>query len=161
MDSIFSRNLSLTNPYISRYYNKTMSIFHRFSIVILLLTLLTTACTPQFSSKEQPFAVNGIIDLKDWDFEKDGTVKLEGEWKYVWMQSDPAFAEPDYNDSDWDTFTVPSFWNKRMNSKYGYAWFRLKAINVRSPQLMAIYLVHSCMAYKLYYNGRLILKNGK
>ena len=40
--------------------------------------------------REQPLAVDGILDLSDWDFEKDGIVELKGEWRFVWEE----FVEP-------------------------------------------------------------------
>lgn len=49
---------------------------------ILPLCCLLTACQGQYSGKESPKAVKGVLDLSSWDFEKDGTVNLEGEWEY-------------------------------------------------------------------------------
>ena len=40
--------------------------------------------------KEMPVAIDGIIDLSEWDFEKDGIVELKGEWRFVWEE----FVEP-------------------------------------------------------------------
>lgn len=32
----------------------------------------------------QPLAKGGILDSKDWDFEKDGIISLDGEWDFYW-----------------------------------------------------------------------------
>ena len=29
-----------------------------------------------------PKLVNGVIDLSSWSFEKDGPIKLKGEWRF-------------------------------------------------------------------------------
>ena len=44
------------------------------------LSLLLSSCAAE-SKREAPTAVNGVIDLSDWDFERDGPVELIGEWK--------------------------------------------------------------------------------
>ena len=43
------------------------------------LGLLLSSCVAE-SKREAPVAVNGVIDLSDWDFERDGPVELKGEW---------------------------------------------------------------------------------
>ena len=58
-------------------------------LVIILLTL-STACAPEYSGKTPPVAVAGVLDLSDWDFEKDGPVELKGEWLFAWEK----FVEP-------------------------------------------------------------------
>jgi len=105
-------------------------------------------------------AKNGILDLKDWDFKKQGPVQLKGEWRFLWKQTRPSFAMKDYDDSEWDIFTVPNFWNAVAKEKYGHAWFRLKVINLPKDESIGIYLLRASIAYELYCNGRLILKNG-
>lgn len=42
-------------------------------------------------SEERPAAINGFIDLREWDFEQQGTVKLVGDWEfYPNVQLSPA-----------------------------------------------------------------------
>ena len=47
-------------------------------------------CSCGEKRREQPVAVDGILDLSYWDFEKDGIVDLNGEWRFVWGD----FIEP-------------------------------------------------------------------
>ena len=61
-------------------------------LTILLICAAFSACAPQYSGKQPPM-VNGEIDLTGWDFEKDGPVKLEGDWLFAWekfVESQPA-----------------------------------------------------------------------
>jgi len=55
-----------------------------------MMLFLSTACAPEYSGKTPPPIVDGAIDLTGWDFEKDGPVKLEGEWLFAWEK----FVEP-------------------------------------------------------------------
>ena len=54
-------------------------------IFLILFSFCLAACT-QLSdpSQEAPEAVEGVIDLRDWDFEKNGSVNLSGEWLFFW-----------------------------------------------------------------------------
>ena len=73
------------------------------------LGLLLLSCAAE-SKREAPTAVNGVIDLSDWDFERDGPVELIGEWKVHWGQ---VAGSEGYNDWQVDVgeFTqVPEQW---------------------------------------------------
>ena len=50
--------------------------------LFIVLTLLSVACAPTF--KEVPSIVDGTMDLRAWDFEEDGPVKLDGKWLFAW-----------------------------------------------------------------------------
>lgn len=60
----------------------------------------------------------------------EASVSLNGDWSFHYDESPfaaPAgFADPDFDDSDWDTLPVPSNW--QMNG-YGYPWYT----NVQYP----------------------------
>jgi hypothetical protein len=58
--------------------------------LLSLAALLCFVCSCGEKRREQPVAVDGVIDLSDWDFEKDGIVDLEGEWRFVWEE----FVDP-------------------------------------------------------------------
>ena len=52
--------------------------------LVLILLVLSSACAPEYSGKTPPPIVDGTIDLTDWDFEKDGPLKLDGDWLFAW-----------------------------------------------------------------------------
>lgn len=54
-------------------------------ICCLALFLFLLACSRP-ASQLQPVAVKGILDLSQWDFEKNGDLTLEGEWDFIWNQ---------------------------------------------------------------------------
>ena len=55
-------------------------------VLLLVLPLLVFSCKKK-DIVTSPVAVNGVIDLRDWDFEKDGEVNLDGEWEFITYHS--------------------------------------------------------------------------
>ena len=54
-------------------------------------------------------------------------IPLDGGWKFS-TQNNISFAEPDFNDSDWQTISVSSPWEKQGISHDGFAWYRIKVL---------------------------------
>lgn len=53
--------------------------------IILLVIAVTLSVIPhmmKLNSPIQPIAQKGYLDLSDWNFEKDGNVKLDGKWEF-------------------------------------------------------------------------------
>jgi hypothetical protein len=44
-----------------------------------ILTLLLLLCAPAYA---KPIVQNGLLDLSEWDFERDGSVELNGKWEF-------------------------------------------------------------------------------
>lgn len=123
--------------------------------------LLFTSCTSKKKSKEQPAAVNGVLDLRDWNFKEDGPVDLKGEWKYVWMEDNPDFVLPEYNDSPWGIYPVPGIWRNLTGTNIGYGWIRLK-IRVSSPEVLSLFIYDTIQSsYVLFIDGKESLKRGE
>ena len=60
---------------------------HRGSILIIaticaLLLIMLGCGNPAASAEPKPKAVSGTIDFTAYDFEKDGTISLDGEWEF-------------------------------------------------------------------------------
>jgi hypothetical protein len=45
----------------------------------LCVALLLAGCTRSTSGKTPPKVVDGVLDVRDRDFEKDGAVRLDGD----------------------------------------------------------------------------------
>lgn len=48
--------------------------------------LIVFLCLPPLLAATQPRAVKGVLDLSQWNWEKDGMVDLNGEWEWYWKQ---------------------------------------------------------------------------
>lgn len=107
-------------------------------------------------------AVKGVIDLSDVNL-SNKAVTLNGEWEFYWKE----LARPDtiqYLEKDYYSF--PKLWNGGVTEagtqieSQGYATYRLKVIlPPKTPQL-AISLPEFYNAYKFYYNGFEVERNG-
>jgi two-component system LytT family sensor kinase len=90
-----------------------------------------------FSGYEQPKAVQGTLDLRQWDFQLKGNVKLNGEWAFVPHQ----FVSPSATRAtlpEAKLVQVPHLWNYYLDEKkstsFGFATYRL---NILLPEKLA------------------------
>ena len=135
-------------------------IYIWYSIFFFILSLTLLSCNSFFSPKKKPLAKDGFLDLTGWDFERDGIIELNGEWKFKWRKDNEAFSLPEYDDSDWDIFIVPGYWDESKGTSDGYCWLRLK-IRLNYNKVLGLYLKSSHSAYDLFVNGKASIKNGK
>ncbi len=50
----------------------------------ICLFLALIACGHKSPETKRPVAVKGVLDLRGWNFERDGSVNLDGEWEFYW-----------------------------------------------------------------------------
>ena len=82
------------------------------SIRLLLLgALLLSLCSCGEKRRAQPAAVDGVLDLSNWDFEKDGIVDLKGEWRFVWEEFVDPMPSEKFREKYSGTIEVPSTWH--------------------------------------------------
>jgi diguanylate cyclase (GGDEF)-like protein len=105
----------------------------------------------------------GILELSNWDFNKDGHTALSGQWEFYWQQlltpeelatKAPA---PSY-------IEMPMLWSKN-NKNYdsnGYATYSLtiKLNHKYKNDLLAIRVPELFSSYKLWVNGDLLSSKG-
>lgn len=106
-------------------------------------------------TENKPAATAGTINLAGFDWEKDGTIDLEGEWKYTSGPVSSNFMKEDFDDSSWELLTIPS----PLKNALGTSYYRL---HVQAEDLsgMAIYCEKIYSAYDLYINGKPVLAAG-
>lgn len=51
--------------------------------ILTFLLLFTTGCSNN-DNLITPKAVKGVIDLRNWNFEKDGSIFINGEWYFYY-----------------------------------------------------------------------------
>jgi len=123
------------------------------SLIVLLSIFLATffvACSHQNSNKPHPQAIKGVIDLTTWDFEKDGQVKLDGEWEFYWQK----FKE-DIKPSDKAGFVQTGAWNSYRDKGtaiggLGYGTYKLKILLRQSSQNLAMRTGYWNTSAKIY-----------
>ena len=138
----------------------TLQILCLLSILFILL-----GCVDK-SSQVQMKATKGELDLSQWDFDKDGTVTLEGEWDFYWNQF-LSYEEIIEKKRNIDTYLkVPGVWKdlKVGNSVLPGDGFITIHLLVKLPKAfenLAIKIPEIGTAYKIWINETLIQEGGK
>jgi PAS domain S-box-containing protein len=140
----------------------------RYNLRIVALSLIIayliffSACLNDSPRRIAPRAVNGVLDLTDWDFEIDGPVNLIGEWEFYWQQhlmpqdftSKTAIRKTGF-------IEVPGYWKEyKLDGKklpgYGYVTYRLNIKLNKQHDTMALRTVEISNAYTIHVNGQRI-----
>lgn len=114
---------------------------------------------------DNPVAIQGVLDLRNWNFSEQGTVRLKGQWKFYWNQFiDPAATEKE--NSEAYLYEVPSSWSSIQfkngdHPANGYATARLKILLPAKNLNLALHDSEISTAYRLYINGSFVTGRGK
>lgn len=136
-----------------------------------ILLFFVTSSIFYFSSKNTskyfPKAVNGVLDLSQWDFNSSSTLPLDGEWEFYYNQ---LLTPEDFkNNANLDltsfikipgNFTNADLKNYKPSST-GYATYRLK---IKLKDKNSYYGIKSdfiSTAYNLWVDDRLLISSGK
>jgi two-component system, sensor histidine kinase ChiS len=135
----------------------------RYKILLIFIPfLMISGC--QNLQKEIPKAQKGNIDLSEWNFKKDGNLKLDGEWKFYWEKLIDNEAAGEY---DADFVKVPNSWNriiltdgKRIGG-YGYSTYRLGIKGCSQNDTLKIYFKDVATSYRVLVDGKVLFEIGK
>lgn len=107
------------------------------------------------TSKPSPVAKSGVIDLRNWDFNKDGMIKLNGEWEFYRSQ----FLEP----KDFDNTYLKKAYTSIPGALggAGYGTYRLKILVNSDDYLYSVKIDYIQNAYKLWANNRQVVSVGE
>ncbi len=135
-----------------------LPIYTKYLFLVLAITALFLSCGS--GKKHSPDVKNGILDLKNWSFEENGSVELNGEWKFLRNE----FSAPEsIFDTGSPVVIVPGGWNNQPemdNPASGYATYRLKIYLDNPADSLALEIKNISTAYSLYVNGVSAAKNG-
>jgi signal transduction histidine kinase/DNA-binding NarL/FixJ family response regulator len=125
-----------------------------------VITSMLSCAVPE-ESGTAPKAVNGVIDLAGWDFVESGPIALSGEWKLIWGESRPEFSGKEFDDSEWQNFTVPDYWDKVEGTSEGFGWLRLRIKNLKDGSFpLALFQKGAQTAQRIFVNGVEIMHAG-
>ncbi|MCP4129519.1 MAG: SpoIIE family protein phosphatase [bacterium] len=134
---------------------------YNIGLVFLLSLVLLGSCANKTKQETAPMAVEGYIDLEEWDFINNGPIDLDGEWEFYWnRQYEPGTItseEPSFikTPASWIDTTVEG---KKL-SRDGYATYRLH-FSVKNPGTLALYIHSIATASRVWINGKSVLKLG-
>ncbi|MBF0119592.1 MAG: response regulator [Desulfobacterales bacterium] len=133
--------------------------------LILVILIFIQGCYNQNSKKKNPIAKNGVISLKNWDFEKEGMIELKGEWEFYFGKL--LLSEDFLNSTIKPTYfiKVPGLWNgynfegKKLSGD-GYATYRLTVLKDDKEKILALDVPDMATAVSVYVNGKKISEEG-
>lgn len=141
---------------MKRIKHNIIRLFMMLFLVLVILTVLIKYSSSVGESKK--VAINaraGVIDLRGWDFSKDGIVKLQGEWEYY---SNKLLLPDDFKEdvqSDKKYNFMPGYFESS-----GYGTYRLKILVDDKTDIYSIRIDFLQSAYKLWANGREVMSVG-
>ncbi|MBW7475483.1 response regulator [Paenibacillus oenotherae] len=118
-------------------------------------------------TSDSPQAIQGKLDLRGWDFSKDRTISLNGQWEFyphVLLNKNTDIGLS--SDRDRELLEVPGSWNDVMPGKgastFGYGSYRLRIlVQPDKEQIYGIRVPVIPTSSELYVNGRLIAHAGE
>lgn len=125
-----------------------------------ILFFIFLGCQP---GKESPKVTKGILDLRQWNFQTNGNISLDGEWEFYWNEliHDPKSKEQAAS----AYIKVPAKWDKGRNlahnyPSHGYASYRAKVLLPEANTQLSLKISSISSSYTLYLNGKEISRAG-
>lgn len=139
--------------------------FHIMMAMIIVTIIILHVAGAIIDSKRAPSAENGILDLRNWNFEKDGIVPLNGTWKMKWGSLLPTEKIMD-SPSMMADVKVPSSWNQLTNpgvskTGKGVATYYLTIKKNAKDNLLGVWLPSIYSSYRMWVNGKPIIHEGQ
>lgn len=147
------------------------------SLLLAYVLFALCACSPASTARRTlPQAVDGVLDLRGWDFAADGLVKLNGEWQFYWEE---LLSPADFDSADFEIAAsppiaglihVPGSWSGysvagQPVGSDGYATYRLTILldpDAVTDRFLAVKTLPPIdTAHRLYANGQLVGSAGE
>ncbi|OXS75050.1 ethylene receptor [Lysinibacillus sp. KCTC 33748] len=136
-------------------------------VFIIFLTGSRVLWLELFNNSDQPHAVKGQMDLRNWNFNDEHAITLDGEWEFYpnnWLINEEKHLEFKKVQSTY--IQVPNRWNSALQeeetSPYGYGSYRLKLlVNPEEKITFSIRVPSVRSSSELYVNGRRLAKSGE
>ncbi|MBP9888716.1 MAG: hypothetical protein KBF93_20655, partial [Leptospiraceae bacterium] len=90
-------------------------MFFRILVFLCFIVLVSIYSCSKQNKPQQPKAVEGILDIRDWDFDSNGKLDLYGQWEFYYGEFLTAENFTKAKGEKPKFIEVPSLWN-------GYDW---------------------------------------
>lgn len=152
----------LNNQYIIKHFPvAALAVL----LVIFLAAIGNGSDNKNFVKKIAPQAVQGVIDLSDWNLREDGLVAIDGEWEFYWKRLlTPADFANDLSGAK-SLVVVPNQWNNYAASDdvqggAGYATYRL-TLKLQQPHMkLGLKLPDVSTSYNIWIDGKFLDSTG-
>ncbi|MFH2129218.1 MAG: 7TM diverse intracellular signaling domain-containing protein [bacterium] len=141
----------------------------RFTIAVISLIFclnFLSGCRPDSKQTPPPQIKDGVLDLRNWNLDEDGSVELSGSWLFYWNQ---LLTEMDVSEAgsleQTGLYQVPSTWNGyRIDGKPlggdGFATLVLEVLIQPRDTPLAFKIQDMNTAYNLYVDHQPVASNG-
>lgn len=134
-------------------------------IILLAISLfLSYYFTNKDANRDEPLCINGNIDLSNWNFDKNGNVKLNGEWQFY---PNELLSPKDFDNKLFQNklfIKVPNSWknqiDKNIISDRGIGTYRLRVKTNSSINMYALKTTNIRSSNKIFINGKEVSKSG-
>ncbi|QJD82360.1 ATP-binding protein [Cohnella herbarum] len=143
---------------------KTLIITTLFLLVLTGIRLLWISFQ---APPNHPHAVQGIMDLRDWDFESNRPITLDGEWEFYPLRLIANEGSNPENNSQPAYIQVPGSWEASLtsdsSSMLGYGSYRLRILvdSADQERSYGFRVTGITNSSELFVNGRLVGHAGK
>ena len=136
---------------------RKIKIFMLLSItLIIVITIIKGSSGISHTEKNIPVAVNGVLDLRNWDFKKDGMIKLNGGWEFY---DNELLMPQDFKSMPSETIRYEKL--PGVFGKEGYCTYRLKLLIDNQEELYSVKTNFIQNAYELWVDNKLITSAGQ
>lgn len=115
--------------------------------------------------EEEPVVVEGLLDLRGWEFSNKKTLKLNGEWAFF---PSALITEADQHEGPSRYIQVPNDWSHTFNHDqdehrtFQYGTYKLKILlDEDNDQTLGLRINEIRNASTVYANGQLVASNGQ
>src|SRR5690606_7586842 len=105
---------------------KKIKVFLILISFVILLTGGRMLWLELFHSSNSTYAVDGLLDLREWDLDAGQSISLDGEWEFypnAYILTEDVIVPATYSN-------IPGEWNELLNpsepTPYGYGSYRLR-----------------------------------
>ncbi|MBF0230013.1 MAG: histidine kinase [Desulfamplus sp.] len=147
-----------------------LTIFYIITAIFIL-----AGCASEPAKEIPPEAANGVLNLTQWDFESDGNIWIDGEWKFYWnkflyyneLKNGLKSDKSNLSDKSYLYAEVPNLWTQyQINDRHlegqGFATYKLSVkTNLPPGTLLGLEINTFSSAYNIYINEKLAASNGR
>lgn len=141
--------------------------FGKWALIMIGIGVFTSGCAVSSDREDSiPKANNGVIDLTNVTWDKQGIVPLNGQWKFKWYGAKGQKGNEGSTDLN-STLEVPGTWGNlktgsgKLLKDQGYGIYQLLILHPVHNELMAIRLPNISTAYDLSINGQVMISRGQ
>jgi len=132
-------------------------------VLIGLLLFATSWIWPlvdKMFEEESPRALEGVMDLQQWNLHEDGPIRLNGDWFLYWNELLPLADGVSEEYRRPILTTVPGEWRDHHLPGRGYATYKLTILAQEDAGTLSLRIPAIAPAYRIIVDGRVIAEAG-